>query len=103
MLWGIALIVLIITQGCVQLLGLTQEMKRIVDNGIQAGDLGYIMHSGVRMLIFTVLVTVCGVLIAWLGGRISCGMRKDMMRDCYKRRSGKKRFLILSLSSECPR
>ena len=85
LLWFIALVLLIVVQGCAQLFGLTREMKNIVDQGIQTGDMNYIMHSGLRMLVFTALVAVCGALIAWLGGRISCGMRKDMMRDCYKK------------------
>ena len=85
MLWFIALVILIVVQGCAQLFGLTREMKNIVDQGIQTGDMNYIMHSGLRMLVFTALVAVCGALIAWIGGRISCGMRKDMMRDCYKK------------------
>ena len=85
MLWFIALVILIVVQGCAQLFGLTREMKNIVDQGIQTGDMNYIMHSGLRMLVFTALVAVCGALIAWLGGRISCGMRKDMMRDCFKK------------------
>ncbi len=79
------LVLLIVAQGCAQLFGLTREMKNIVDQGIQAGDLHYIMHSGLRLLIFTALVAVCGALIAWIGGRIACGMRKDMMRDCYRK------------------
>ena len=83
--WFIALVLLIVLQGCAQLFGLTREMKNIVDQGIQAGDMNYITHSGLRMLAFTGLVAVCGALIAWLGGRISCGMRKDMMRDCYRK------------------
>ena len=85
LLWFIALVILIVVQGCAQLFGLTREMKNIVDQGIQTGDMNYIMHSGLRMLVFTALVAVCGALIAWIGGRISCGMRKDMMRDCYKK------------------
>lgn len=85
LLWFIALVLLIVVQGCAQLFGLTREMKNIVDQGIQTGDMNYIMHSGLRMLVFTALVAVCGALIAWIGGRISCGMRKDMMRDCYKK------------------
>ena len=85
LLWFIALVLLIVVQGCAQLFGLTREMKNIVDQGIQTGDMNYIIHSGLRMLVFTALVAVCGALIAWIGGRISCGMRKDMMRDCYKK------------------
>ncbi len=85
LLWCIGLIALIVAQGCVQLFGLTQEMKRIVDQGIQTGDMNYIIHSGIRMLVFTALVAVCGTGIAWLGARISCGIRKDLMRDCYKK------------------
>ena len=81
LLWFIALVLLIVVQGCAQLFGLTREMKNIVDQGIQTGDMNYIMHSGLRMLVFTALVAVCGALIAWIGGRISCGMRKDMIED----------------------
>ena len=83
--WCIALVVLIVLQGCVQLFGLTREMKTIVDQGIQTGNVSHIMHSGLRMLVFTALVAVCGTVIAWMGGRIACGMRKDMMRDCYRK------------------
>ena len=83
--WCVALVFLIIAQGGVQILGLTREMKRIVDQGIQAGDMNYIIHSGIRMLLFTALVAVCGAAVAWLGSQISCGMRKDLMRDCYKK------------------
>ena len=90
--WCVALVFLIIAQGGVQILGLTREMKRIVDQGIQAGDMNYIIHSGIRMLLFTALVAVCGAAVAWLGSRISCGMRRDLMRDCYKK--------ILAFSSQ---
>ncbi len=69
LLWCIGLIALIVAQGCVQLFGLTQEMKRIVDQGIQTGDMNYIIHSGIRMLVFTALVAVCGTGIAWLGAK----------------------------------
>ena len=48
LLWCIGLIALIVAQGCVQLFGLTQEMKRIVDQGIQTGDMNYIICSGMR-------------------------------------------------------
>ena len=84
-LWCIALILLIVAQGSVQLFGLTREMKKIVDLGIDTGDLSFIMHSGIRMLVFTAIVAICGIIIAWLGGRISCGIRKDLMRDCYRK------------------
>ncbi len=81
----IGLILLIIAQGSVQIFGLTREMKKIVDDGIHAGNMNYIIGSGVRMLVFTALIAACGAAIAWLGSRISCGIRKDMMRDCYKK------------------
>ena len=71
--WCIALVVLIVLQGCVQLFGLTREMKTIVEQGIQTGNVSHIMHSGLRMLVFTALVAVCGTVIAWMGGRIACG------------------------------
>ena len=85
LLWFIVLVLLTLAQGCAQLFGLTREMKNIVDQGIQAGNMNYIMHSGLRMLAFTALVAACGALIAWLGGRISCRIRKDLMRDCFKK------------------
>ena len=85
LLWFMALVFLIVAQGCAQLFGLTREMKNIVDKGIQVGDMNFIIRSGGRMLVFTALVALCGAMISWLGGRISCGIRKDLMRDCYKK------------------
>ncbi|MCR4654986.1 MAG: phosphotransferase [Lachnospiraceae bacterium] len=40
---GAVLILLIVAQGSLQLFGLTREMKRIVDQGIQAGDMSYMV------------------------------------------------------------
>lgn len=79
----IALIAMTVLQGAVQLLGLTREMKSIVDSGIGAKNTDYLMGSGLRMLLFTALVGVLGAAIAYAGTSVACGMRKDMTRDCY--------------------
>lgn len=92
LLWCLMLILLIVAQGSVQLFGLTREMKRIVDRGIDAGNMSYLTRSGLRMLLFTALVAACGTVIAWLGARIACSIRRDLTRSCYEK--------ILNMSSQ---
>ena len=88
----VALVVMTLAQGAVQLFGLTQEMKSIVDKGIAAQNMDYLAGSGLAMLGFAALVAVLGAAIAYVGGRIACSMRRDMMHDAYDR--------ILELSSQ---
>lgn len=88
----VALAIMTVLQGGVQLLGLNKEMKSIVDEGIGAQNMDYIVGSGVRMLLFTVLIGVLGTAIAYLGSFVACGMRRVMTRDCYRK--------IVGLSSQ---
>lgn len=87
-----ALLLLVIVQGATQILGLTREMKNIVDQGIQGGNMDYLGQSSLRMILFAAIVGICGAAVAWLGTSIACGVRKDMTRDCYRK--------IVKLSSE---
>ena len=38
-----------------------KEMKNIIDEGVGKQDMNYILYSGTRMIIFTLLVGVCTV------------------------------------------
>ena len=78
-------IILTVSQALVQLLLLTGETKRILDNGVATGDMNYILCSAVKMVIYSAIVLALAAATSYFGTRVAVGIRRDISRDCYKK------------------
>ena len=64
----------------------------IIDQGVLAGDDGYIVRVGAVMIAFTVLQIVFAVAATWYGARVAMSFGRDIRRDLFNR--------VLSYSAE---
>ena len=62
-----------------------KEMKNIIDEGVGKQDMNYILYSGTRMIIFTLLVGVCTVFASYFSARVTAGASCRIREDCYKK------------------
>lgn len=79
-------------QVVIQTIFLMAEMKNIIDKGVGMQDMDYILHSGLRMMIFTLLVGLCTVVASRLSAQLTAGITADIRQDCYRK--------VLSLSPQ---
>ncbi len=62
-----------------------QEMKNIIDRGVELRDMDFIYRSGGRMLLFTLLTCLCTVIASWLSARITAHLACRMRAECYRK------------------
>ena len=62
-----------------------REMKNIIDNGVGKQDIDYIVYSGTKMMIFTLLVGACTVAASYFSARVTAGTSCRIREDCYKK------------------
>ena len=60
-------------------------MAAIVDSGVLAGDMDYIISTGIRMLIFAVIGGLCGVGSAAFSGITAQSFACDLRNDVFRR------------------
>ncbi|MCR4902472.1 MAG: ABC transporter ATP-binding protein/permease [Butyrivibrio sp.] len=58
-------------------------MGKIVDNGINGGDLGYIIRTGVMMIVIALLGLASGLLGAYFGSKASAGLARNLRKAMY--------------------
>ena len=58
-------------------------MGRIVDNGIYAGDMSYIIRTGILMVITAVIGLIFGILGAFFGAKASAGFAKNLRKAVF--------------------
>ena len=58
---------------------------RIIDEGVLAGDEGYIVRIGAVMIGFTVLQIVFAIAATWYGARVAMSFGRDIRRDLFHR------------------
>ncbi|MCR4832142.1 MAG: ABC transporter ATP-binding protein/permease [Butyrivibrio sp.] len=58
-------------------------MGKIVDNGIYGGDLGYIVRTGITMIIIAVLGLFSGLGGAYFGSKASAGLARNLRKAMY--------------------
>lgn len=59
-------------------------MGALVDNGVYAGDMKYIIKMGIIMACLTVGGLISGILGGVFGAQASCGFAKNLRRDMYE-------------------
>lgn len=57
----------------------------IINNGVEAGNTGYIWRTGSIMFAITVLMGITAVLAAYLGSRVVVGVEADLRAAIYRR------------------
>ena len=73
----------VVLQMVVQTGFLMQEMKNIIDKGVGRQDLAYIIQSGIRMMIFTLLVGLLTVAASYFSAKIVAYITCRIREDCY--------------------
>lgn len=58
-------------------------MGKIVDNGIYGGDLGYIVRTGIMMILIAVLGLFSGLGGAYFGSKASAGLARNLRKAMY--------------------
>jgi ATP-binding cassette subfamily B protein len=59
-------------------------MASIIDNGVEAGDIGHIYRMGALMAVFAVISLVAGILGGKYGARASTGFARNLRKAMYE-------------------
>lgn len=59
------------------------EMADMLDHGINAGDMDFVIQSGIRLVIFSSLVILFGNLAGRAASTAACGFGKNLRHDMY--------------------
>ncbi len=66
-------------------LSLPDYMSDIVDNGVINGNVNYIVQTGGKMILITLLSAACMIVTGYLAARIAANTARDMRADVFKR------------------
>ena len=66
-------------------LALPDYMADIVNNGVISGNVNYIVQTGVKMLLITLLSAACAIAIGYFAARTAAFTARDMRADVFKR------------------
>ncbi len=59
----------------------------IVNNGVANGDVNYIWHTGIKMILFSLLSILAAVGNVFLASRTSQKLGQNVRHDVYKKKS----------------
>ncbi len=76
-------VALTVVQALAQLY-LPNLMSDIVNKGVVSKDISFIINTGLVMLLFTLIVTVCTILGRLFASKTSVGFAKDIRREIFK-------------------
>ncbi len=82
--WPALLVVLLTAGQSISQLYLPDLMSDIVDKGVIGKDIGLIIETGLIMLGFSLVVTVCTVLARLFSSQVSVGFARDLRADIFK-------------------
>ncbi len=82
--WQALIVVLLTTVQALSQLYLPNLMSDIVNKGVVGKDISFIIQTGLVMLGYTLIVTVCTVLARLFSSRTAVGFAKDIRRDIFK-------------------
>lgn len=82
--WQAVVIVLMTAVQALSQLYLPNLMSDIVNKGVVAKDIGFILQTGLVMLGFTLVVTVCTVVARLFSAKTAVGFARDLRRDIFK-------------------
>lgn len=75
----------VLLQIIIQTVFLMAEMENIISNGVEQGDMGYVLNSGIHMLIYTLAIGACTIVASILSAKITAGLTCDIRNGCYKK------------------
>lgn len=85
-------ILIVVVQIVTQTVFLMGEMQKIIDEGVGKENMNYIMQSGIKMLVYTLIVIGCAFLASYLSARTVAGATCDIKKDCFEK--------VMKMSSE---
>ncbi len=78
-------VLIVVLQIVTQTVLLMGEMQKIIDNGVGKKNMDYIMQSGGRMLIYTLIVIMCAFIASYLSARTVAGVTCAIKKDCFEK------------------
>jgi len=66
-------------------LALPNYMSDILDNGVLTGNVNYIVQTGIKMMLITLLSAACSVAVGYFAARIAANTSRDIRADLFKR------------------
>lgn len=82
--WPVILVVLLTALQSISQLYLPDLMSDIVDKGVVGKNVGMIIETGLAMLGFSLVVTVCTVLARLYSSKVAVGVSRDLRADIFK-------------------
>jgi ATP-binding cassette subfamily B multidrug efflux pump len=79
-----AIVVLLTAVQAISQLYLPNLMSDIINKGVVAQDIDFIIRTGLVMLGYTLVVTVCTILARLFASRTAVGFAKNLRRDIFK-------------------
>ena len=69
----------------VQLCLLLPESKRIIDKGVNLQNTDVIWHSGIMMVIFTLIIGICNLMNAYFSSKATAGFTCSVRKACFSK------------------
>src|SRR5690242_18457538 len=66
-------------------LALPDYMSNIVDTGVLGGNVNYIVQTGIKMVLITLLSAACVIVVGYFSARVAANTARDMRVDIFKR------------------
>lgn len=66
-------------------LALPSYMADIVNNGVISGNVEYIVQTGIKMVLITLLSAACAIAVGYFAARTAAYTARDMREDVFKR------------------
>ena len=66
-------------------LALPGYMSDIVDTGVINGNVNYIVQTGIKMVLITLLSAACSIVVGYFASRVAANTARDIRADVFKR------------------
>ena len=66
-------------------LALPGYMSDIVDTGVLSGNVNFIVQTGIKMVLITLLSAACSIAVGYFAARIAANTARDLRADVFKR------------------
>ena len=81
--WQTLIVILLTAVQSISQLYLPNLMSDIVDKGVVSQDIGFIIQTGLIMLGFTLIVSICTIIARLFASRTAVGFARDLRRDIF--------------------
>lgn len=76
-------VILVFMQMIVQVYLLAHEMKKIIDNGVAESNMDFILKSGGKMILFSILTGILALACSYASSTITAGFTCDIREACF--------------------